>query len=166
MPHKAHMLEYFRHRLVMPFHLKLLIVLFLQHAHQYMTHWWSQFRLVARHPLSCRKSDGWSVICKFMNCNVIRWLVSDMQIHELQCDQMVGQWDANSWIAMRSVSSKLSTLIYLRAFITIPSLENLLNIARSSVSLTTGGRRSPAVACWASDHWVASSNPLRGKFRH
>ena len=29
-----------------------------------------------------------------------------------------------------------------------------------------GGRRSPAVACWASDHWVASSNPLRGKFRN
>ena len=29
-----------------------------------------------------------------------------------------------------------------------------------------GGRRSPAVACWASDHWVARSNPLRGKFRH
>ena len=29
-----------------------------------------------------------------------------------------------------------------------------------------GGRRSPAVACWASDHLVASSNPLRGKFRH
>ena len=28
------------------------------------------------------------------------------------------------------------------------------------------GRRSPAVACWASDQWVASSNPLRGKFRH
>ena len=23
-----------------------------------------------------------------------------------------------------------------------------------------GGRRSPAVACWASDRWVASSNPL------
>ena len=29
-----------------------------------------------------------------------------------------------------------------------------------------GGRRSPAVACWASDHWVASSNPLGWKFRH
>ena len=29
-----------------------------------------------------------------------------------------------------------------------------------------GGRRSPAVTCWASYHWVASSNPLRGKFRH
>ena len=29
-----------------------------------------------------------------------------------------------------------------------------------------GGRRSPAVACWASDHWVASSNPLGGKFCH
>ena len=29
-----------------------------------------------------------------------------------------------------------------------------------------GGSRSPAVACWASDHWVASSNPLRGKFRN
>ena len=24
--------------------------------------------------------------------------------------------------------------------------------------LVNGGRRSPAVACWASDHWVASSN--------
>ena len=33
-------------------------------------------------------------------------------------------------------------------------------------SVAAGGRRSPAVACWASDHWVASSNPLRGKFRH
>ena len=32
--------------------------------------------------------------------------------------------------------------------------------------LLRGGRRSPAVACWASDHWVASSNPLRGNFRH
>ena len=29
-----------------------------------------------------------------------------------------------------------------------------------------GGRRSPAVVCWASDHWVASSNPHRGKFRY
>ena len=36
----------------------------------------------------------------------------------------------------------------------------------SSSRKTWGGRRSPAVACWASDHWVASSNPLRGKFRH
>ena len=35
-----------------------------------------------------------------------------------------------------------------------------------SSSQILGGRRSPAVACWASDHWVASSNPLRGKFRH
>ena len=34
------------------------------------------------------------------------------------------------------------------------------------ICLHWGGRRSPAVACWASDHWVASSNPLRGKFRH
>ena len=34
------------------------------------------------------------------------------------------------------------------------------------VGIFMGGRRSPAVACWASDHWVASSNPLRGNFRH
>ena len=26
-----------------------------------------------------------------------------------------------------------------------------------------GGRRSPAVACWASDHWVVGSNPLGGQ---
>ena len=35
-----------------------------------------------------------------------------------------------------------------------------------STQIITSGRRSPAVACWASDHWVASSNPLRGKFHH
>ena len=35
-----------------------------------------------------------------------------------------------------------------------------------SSDIIPGGRRSPAVACWASDHWVASSNPLRGKFCH
>ena len=29
---------------------------------------------------------------------------------------------------------------------------------------SSGGLRSPAVACWASDHGVASSNPLMGKF--
>ena len=29
-----------------------------------------------------------------------------------------------------------------------------------------GGLRSPVVACWTSDHWVASSIQLRGKFRH
>ena len=29
-----------------------------------------------------------------------------------------------------------------------------------------GGRCSPAEVCWAPDHWVASSNPLGGKFRH
>ena len=26
-----------------------------------------------------------------------------------------------------------------------------------------GGHRSPAVACWASDHWVASVEPTQGK---
>ena len=41
-------------------------------------------------------------------------------------------------------------------------LENQMKRSQSA----RGGRRSPAVACWASDHWVASSNPLRGKFRH
>ena len=39
------------------------------------------------------------------------------------------------------------------------------NISHLFISLS-GGRRSPAVACWASDDWVASSNPLRGKFCH
>ena len=33
-----------------------------------------------------------------------------------------------------------------------------------SQDIYIGGRRSPAVVCWASDHWVASSNPLRGSF--
>ena len=34
----------------------------------------------------------------------------------------------------------------------------------SSSMASSGGRLSPAVACWASDHWVASSNPLRASF--
>ena len=38
-------------------------------------------------------------------------------------------------------------------------------VVSSSPIRRSGGRRSPAVACWASDHWVASSNPLGGQFR-
>ena len=33
-------------------------------------------------------------------------------------------------------------------------------------TLLLDGGRAGAVVHWASDHWVASSNPLRGKFRH
>ena len=45
--------------------------------------------------------------------------------------------------------------------------KNALNVLKVvSHTGSQGGRRSTAVACWASDHWVASSNPLRGKFRH
>ena len=51
--------------------------------------------------------------------------------------------------------------IYLYTYIKYISCE----ILNSTLTLT-GGRRSPAVAFWASDHWVASSNPPRGKFRH
>ena len=43
---------------------------------------------------------------------------------------------------------------------------NYIYNERFSRSLPHGGRRSPAVACWASDHWVVSSNPLRGKIRN
>ena len=52
------------------------------------------------------------------------------------------------------------------------ALVKLVNILMTFINKATrspeisGGRRSPAVACWASDHWVASSNLLRGKFRH
>ena len=41
-----------------------------------------------------------------------------------------------------------------------------IQVISASLGRGLGGRRSPAVACWASDHWVASSNPLRGKFHH
>ena len=39
-------------------------------------------------------------------------------------------------------------------------------ICVDSLSCLQGGRRSPAAACWAYDHWVAGSNLLSGKFRH
>ena len=45
-------------------------------------------------------------------------------------------------------------------------LEQFIIISVIITIIFIGGRRSPAVACWDSDHWVASSNPLRGKFRH
>ena len=47
-------------------------------------------------------------------------------------------------------------------------VKNLIKLYLQNInpSPRPGGRRSPAVACWASDHWVASSNPLRGKFPH
>ena len=41
-----------------------------------------------------------------------------------------------------------------------------LNVHVINWSMVWYGIVCPAVACWASDHWVASSNPLRGKFRH
>ena len=50
--------------------------------------------------------------------------------------------------------------------LTAPNLCNNLILVPPPHSQSVGGRRSPAVACWASDHWVASSNPLRGKFRN
>ena len=37
------------------------------------------------------------------------------------------------------------------------------NNTHNTIQQHGGGRRSPAVACWASDHWVASSNPLQGQ---
>ena len=49
--------------------------------------------------------------------------------------------------------------------LTLYTLYDLI-ISLELSALWTGGRRSPAAACWASDHWVASLNPLRGKFRH
>ena len=53
----------------------------------------------------------------------------------------------------------------------VDNLQELFNTVSPDTILgfiqrALGGRRSPAVACWASDHWVTSSNPLRGKFRH
>ena len=47
-------------------------------------------------------------------------------------------------------------------FSDVLSIANVIYLC--SHDLDVGGRRSPAVACWASDHWVASSNPLRGSF--
>ena len=45
------------------------------------------------------------------------------------------------------------------------SLDDKSHTRGHSLKLEKGGRRSPTVAYWASDHWVVGSNPLRGKFR-
>ena len=47
------------------------------------------------------------------------------------------------------------------------NLPSVIKISRpGSSTLDHGGRGTPAVACWTSDHWVAGSNPLRGMFHH
>ena len=38
----------------------------------------------------------------------------------------------------------------------------IMRITENVVCISLSGRRSPAVACWASDQWVPSSNPLGG----
>ena len=55
-----------------------------------------------------------------------------------------------------------------KSAIHFPIMHNITTyiVSKPDDNNDVGGRRSPAVACWASDHWVASSNPLRGKFRH
>ena len=40
------------------------------------------------------------------------------------------------------------------------------NLYHGCISGVSCGRRSPAVACWASDHWVTGLNPLGGMFHH
>ena len=46
------------------------------------------------------------------------------------------------------------------------SAAHLKTTIKAILHRDAGGRRSPAVACWVSDHWITSSNPLRGKFCH
>ena len=79
-------------------------------------------------------------------------------------------------IQLLLLSNLVLTLIYAHIYVLVRSV--LFNLPLMQVGhhyylyalkfcvKLVGGRCSPAVACWASDHWVASSNPLRGKFRH
>ena len=69
------------------------------------------------------------------------------------------------WVFMR-LSQTYSLLL---GTITIHSTVKQLGIPVMHPGYTQGwrgGRRSPAVACWASDNWIASSNPLRDMFRN
>ena len=51
--------------------------------------------------------------------------------------------------------------------VTMPQLFQIAHISyQVFLCRFVGGHRIPAVVCWASDHWVGSSNPIRGKFRH
>ena len=76
-----------------------------------------------------------------------------------------------TWTTM-AISKILCNLVEKRFVVVNVSKESiphgvcLFSAYQNCFSCTWGGRHSPAVACWASDHWVASSNPLRGKFRH
>ena len=80
------------------------------------------------------------------------------------------------WQAMMSIEKLEYTSTNYRTFLIVKfrTIQNKCNATRfrppapPPIHLvhTYGGCRSPAVACWASDHWVANSNQLRGKFRH
>ena len=66
------------------------------------------------------------------------------------------QYELNDKVKYGHIAAPKQTIVY-----------PIYNInSQYNTYIFLGGRRSPAVACWASDHWVAGSNPLRGKFRH
>ena len=64
----------------------------------------------------------------------------------------------------------LAASVFERMCASIPQVRAQLDpyerrlVSADSSPSSVGGRRSPAVACWASDHWVVGSNPLRGSF--
>ena len=75
--------------------------------------------------------------------------------------------DAKTIISMNtSFGDIIMRRIYNGLYILGISTRDTLMGAWTHSDQRTGRAPSPAVACWASDHWVASSNPLRGKFHH
>ena len=73
------------------------------------------------------------------------------------------------WIACATVMIKALEVVVITGGNDDNRLQRCACVRGSSLgalSVGRGRRRSPAVACWASDHWGTSSNPLRGKFRH
>ena len=79
-------------------------------------------------------------------------------------------WDARPFTkclcCIISSQSYESTVIACITYNSLLKCKLILNKNHSIPMYIHGGCSSPAVVCWASDHWVASSNPLRGKFRH
>ena len=83
------------------------------------------------------------------------------------CDKL-GEYCTITWQSRqihRVVNSTIAAE-WLAAVEAAASAAHLKTTIKAIIHMDAGGRRSPAVACWVSDHWITISNPLGGKFCH
>ena len=95
-------------------------------------------------------------------CAFVRISCVCAYVHDIHCMSSFRSCVCRAFMCMSCVHAYVVHSCVCRAFMRMSYIHAYVVCS----CVCRGGRRSPAVAFWASDHWVASLNPLRGKFRH